>query len=125
MSLLLVIAGVVLVILLVWAILAAIHLVLAWVIVGIIAGALAGRVVQGRGLGCLMDLVFGMAGGLLGGLVIHFADPSLLSAGGLLGLVESVIVSFLGATVILGLVRLVTPKRHRVAGRKMRPLIPR
>ncbi|HXZ99962.1 MAG TPA: hypothetical protein VEK76_06390 [Candidatus Binatia bacterium] len=113
-----------LVILVVWGLLAVIGHLLTWVIVGLIAGALASRVVQGRGMGCLMDLVFGLAGALLGGLVIHYVAPSLLRAGGVLGLIQDIIVAFLGAVVVLGVARLVSPKRRLTGGRKRR-LLPR
>jgi len=43
---------------------------LSWLIVGLIAGALAGRVVEGRGLGCLGDIVVGIVGAVLGGLIV-------------------------------------------------------
>jgi hypothetical protein len=32
---------------------------LSWIVVGLIAGAIAGRIVQGRGLGCLADIIVG------------------------------------------------------------------
>jgi uncharacterized membrane protein YeaQ/YmgE (transglycosylase-associated protein family) len=123
MSILYAIGLAVVVILVIWAVLGAIAFVgsiLPWIIVGLISGALASRLVQGRGMGCLMDTVVGMAGALLAGLVIHFVDPSLIGAGGLLGLVQQVIVSFLGAVVVIGVVRLFSPRRGRVGGRGAR-----
>jgi uncharacterized membrane protein YeaQ/YmgE (transglycosylase-associated protein family) len=44
--------------------------VIAWIFVGLIAGAIAGRLAAGRGFGCLGDIVLGLVGALVGGLVI-------------------------------------------------------
>ena len=111
--------------LLFWGFVAAIAHLLPWLIVGVITGALAGRVVQGRGLGCFWDLVVGVTGSLIGGLVVRAFAPQLISAGGLLGLIENVIVAFLGAVVVLGLARLVIPGHRLRRGNRSRPLISR
>jgi len=105
--------------LLFWGFVAAIAHLLPWLIVGVITGALAGRVVQGRGL------VVGVTGSLIGGLVVRAFAPQLISAGGLLGLIENVIVAFLGAVVVLGLARLVIPGHRLRRGNRSRPLISR
>lgn len=36
-------------------------------IIGLLAGAIAGRIVEGRGFGCLGNIIVGIIGGLLGG----------------------------------------------------------
>jgi uncharacterized membrane protein YeaQ/YmgE (transglycosylase-associated protein family) len=73
-----------------------------WLLVGLIAGALAGRVVRGRGYGCLVDIVVGIAGAFIGGALlggfIH----------GAAGFWESLVVAFIGAVVLLGALRLLT-----------------
>jgi uncharacterized membrane protein YeaQ/YmgE (transglycosylase-associated protein family) len=96
-----------------------VHALLTWLVIGLIAGALAGRLVQGKGLGCLLDIVVGLAGAILGGLIVHQLDPSLLAAGGLAGFVEDVVVAFLGAVILLCVVSLFTrrPGRRRLGGR--------
>jgi len=81
---------------------------LSWLIVGLIAGALAGRVVEGRGLGCLGDIVVGIVGAVLGGLIV--GQLGILS--GRLRFWETVVVAFFGAVVFLALVRLVTRSRR-------------
>jgi len=103
----------------VWAGVVAVHHLLTWLIIGLIAGALAGRLVRGRGLGCLLDIAVGLAGAIIGGLIIHWLDPSLIAGGGLVGLVEDVVVAFLGAVILLCVVRLFTPRRgrRRISGR--------
>jgi uncharacterized membrane protein YeaQ/YmgE (transglycosylase-associated protein family) len=69
------------------------------VIVGLIAGWLAGKVMKGGGYGTLMDVVLGIAGGVIGGFVFGLLG---LSASGLTG---SIIVSFVGAVILIWLVR--------------------
>ena len=83
--------------------------VLAWLLVGLIAGALAGRVVEGRGLGCVGDIVVGVVGAVLGGLIV--GQLGLFS--GTAGFLETLVVAFFGAVVFLALVRLVTRSRRR------------
>jgi uncharacterized membrane protein YeaQ/YmgE (transglycosylase-associated protein family) len=77
--------------------------ILGWIIIGGIAGALAGRVVSGHGYGIVLDIVVGIIGGLLGGWVVS----GLLGIGGS-GIIFSFIVAFIGAVVLLFLLRLVT-----------------
>jgi uncharacterized membrane protein YeaQ/YmgE (transglycosylase-associated protein family) len=92
------------------------HHLLTWLLIGLISGALAGRLVRGSGLGCLMDIIVGLAGAVIGGLIVHQADPALLSGAGLLGLVEDVVVAFVGAVILLCAVLLVSPRKHRRVG---------
>ena len=79
--------------------------ILGWLLIGLIAGALAGRVVRGRGYGCLVDIVVGIAGAFIGGALlggfIH----------GQAGFWESLVVAFIGAVVLLGALRLVSGGR--------------
>ncbi len=76
---------------------------LAWLVVGLIAGAVAGRLVRGRGLGCLTDIVVGVVGAFLGGLVLSYFVQ------GRYGFFGSIIVAVLGATILLALIRLLAP----------------
>jgi uncharacterized membrane protein YeaQ/YmgE (transglycosylase-associated protein family) len=79
--------------------------VLSWLLVGLVAGAIAGRVVRGRGYGCLVDIVVGIAGAFIGGALlggfIH----------GVAGFWESLVVAVIGAIVLLAALRLVTGGR--------------
>ena len=74
-----------------------------WLVVGLIAGALAGRVVRGRGFGCLVDIVVGVAGAFIGGILVGYFVQ------GIAGFWESLVVAFIGAVVLLGALRLVSP----------------
>ncbi len=80
--------------------------VFSWLLIGLVAGALAGRVVRGRGYGCIVDIVVGITGGFLGGILLSFFIQ------GVAGFWESLIVAFIGAVVLLGLLRMVSGSRH-------------
>jgi uncharacterized membrane protein YeaQ/YmgE (transglycosylase-associated protein family) len=80
---------------------------LSWIIVGLIAGAVAARLVRGHGLGCLMDIVVGVIGAFIGGFVVSlFVAP-----GTSYGFLGSLLVAILGAVILLGVLRLLTPSR--------------
>lgn len=77
-----------------------------WIIIGAIAGMLAGRVMRGGGFGLLGDIVVGILGALLGGFLLGL----LITAD--IGIIWSFVVAFLGACLLLLLVRLVRGNRH-------------
>ena len=81
---------------------------LAWLIAGVIAGLLGSRVMgTSRQQGLLLDLVVGIAGALIGGFLFgEFAEA------GTTGLdIWSIFVAFIGAVVLLVLVRAVSGQR--------------
>ncbi len=74
---------------------------LAWLIVGAVAGWLASIAMHSR-LGLLGDIVVGIVGALIGGFLFN-----LIGAPGATGFnLWSILVAFIGAVVLLGLVRL-------------------
>lgn len=77
---------------------------LTWIIVGLIAGWLAGQVMKGGGYGILVDIILGILGGILGGWVFGLLG---LHAGGLIG---QIVVSFVGAVILVWITRLVKKK---------------
>jgi len=82
-----------------------------WIIVGLIAGAVARMIVPGEvGGGLLMDLVVGLVGAVLGGWIAN-AFFNTAGAGTGSGYIWSIIISILGAVVLLFLVRLFTGRR--------------
>jgi uncharacterized membrane protein YeaQ/YmgE (transglycosylase-associated protein family) len=83
--------------------------IIGWIIVGLIAGALAGRVVEGRGLGCLGDIIVGVIGAFLGALIVGQLG---IVHGGTLGFLETLLVAFVGAVILLALIRLVSGSRR-------------
>jgi uncharacterized membrane protein YeaQ/YmgE (transglycosylase-associated protein family) len=87
--------------------------ILSWIIVGLIAGWLAGKVMKGGGFGLIGDIVVGVIGGLLGGFLASFffnvGDP--MSGINL----PSILIAFIGAIVLLFLLRLSSGGRRRVS----------
>jgi len=83
---------------------------LAWIIVGGVAGWLASLVVDGGGFGVLGDIVVGIVGAILGGLVLSLLLPGSFSFTGFnLG---SLVVAFVGAVILLVLLRLIGAGRR-------------
>ena len=75
---------------------------LVWfLLIGLIAGWLAGVVMKGSGFGVLGDNLVGIIGAVVGGWLFSALGLSAYGTGGAL------IVSFIGAVVLLGLIRVV------------------
>jgi uncharacterized membrane protein YeaQ/YmgE (transglycosylase-associated protein family) len=74
------------------------------VIVGLIGGWLAGQVMKGGGYGVLVDIILGILGGIVGSWVFGLLG---LHAGGLIG---RIVVSFVGAVILVWITRLVKKK---------------
>jgi uncharacterized membrane protein YeaQ/YmgE (transglycosylase-associated protein family) len=86
------------------------HHIITWLVIGLIAGALAGRVVAGGGFGCLADTAVGLAGAVLGGLILSLLSPNRsVDTGGIIG---DIVVAFIGAALLLAVLRLIAPKRR-------------
>ncbi|PYM99010.1 MAG: GlsB/YeaQ/YmgE family stress response membrane protein [Candidatus Rokuibacteriota bacterium] len=81
------------------------HLVM-FIVIGLIAGSLAGRVMSGHGYGVLGDIILGGIGALLGGWMF----ATLRGIGGS-GFFISLVMAFVGASVLLWLIRLIAPLR--------------
>ena len=83
--------------------------ILAWIVVGLIAGFLASRVMKGRGSGLVGDLVLGVVGALLGGFL---ASVLLKIPDAVNGInVTSIIVAFIGAVIVIALLRAISGRR--------------
>jgi uncharacterized membrane protein YeaQ/YmgE (transglycosylase-associated protein family) len=79
--------------------------ILEWIIIGGIAGWLASLLMQGGGMGIAGDIVVGIIGGILGGLILGLLGLG----GGFSGFnLGSLITAFIGAVILLFLVRLFT-----------------
>jgi uncharacterized membrane protein YeaQ/YmgE (transglycosylase-associated protein family) len=81
--------------------------VLTWIIVGLIAGVLATYVLGGIGYGILGDILVGIVGAVIGGWL--FARLGLQSPFG--GLAGTIFVAFIGALVLLLILRALQPRR--------------
>jgi uncharacterized membrane protein YeaQ/YmgE (transglycosylase-associated protein family) len=74
-----------------------------WVIlVGLIAGWATGKIMKGSGYGALMDIVLGIAGGVIGGSVLHLFGFYTTGS-----FVSSILVATLGAVILVALIRAV------------------
>src|ERR1700761_1736314 len=81
--------------------------IIAWIILGLIAGFIGSKIVNKSGEGMLMDIVLGIVGAIVGGVIFSF-----FGASGVTGLnIYSLVVSIVGAVVVLWLY-------HAVAGRR-------
>jgi uncharacterized membrane protein YeaQ/YmgE (transglycosylase-associated protein family) len=79
--------------------------ILAWLVVGLIAGWLTGLVMRGGGYGIIRDVILGLIGAFIGGLIF-----SAFTAGEY-GFWGSVGVAFIGAVILVFIVRLIAPGR--------------
>jgi uncharacterized membrane protein YeaQ/YmgE (transglycosylase-associated protein family) len=78
-----------------------------WIIVGLVAGVLASLVVGGYGI--VVDIIIGIAGAFIGGYIFRAAGWS-APWGGLAG---TIFVAFIGAVVLLAVLRLFHSARYR------------
>ena len=73
-----------------------------WLLVGLIAGFLASVVMRGGGYGVVGDIVVGLVGALIGGFLAGLIG---LGSSGLLG---SIIIAFIGACILIAIMRAVS-----------------
>lgn len=84
--------------------------ILSWIILGLIAGWLAGQVMKGGGYGLIGDIVLGIVGAIVGG----FLTGLILGRDMVSGFnIESIIVAFIGAIVLIAISRAITGGRAR------------
>ncbi len=86
--------------------------ILAWIIVGLIAGWLAGLVMRGGGYGVVGDIIVGIVGALIGGFLASalFGIPNPVNGIN----IESIIAAFIGAVILIAILRAVAPARTGV-----------
>ncbi len=83
--------------------------VLGWIVVGFLAGALARAATGAKKRGCLGTIAVGILGGVIGGALFTAAGEKGITEGG----VWSVLVAFVGASVLLLLLELLGRGRRR------------
>ena len=84
--------------------------ILAWIVVGLIAGFLASQVMRGGGYGLIGDIIVGVVGALIGG---WLATTLLNMPNPVSGInVTSVIVAFVGAVILIAVLRLFSRGRR-------------
>jgi len=86
--------------------------ILLWVLVGLVAGFLASHIALGHGLGLFWNIIVGILGALFGGIVLagmlHF---SIAIAGH--PIISSIIMAFIGAGILLLILRLFGGRGYR------------
>jgi uncharacterized membrane protein YeaQ/YmgE (transglycosylase-associated protein family) len=73
-----------------------------WLVVGLIAGFLASLVMRGGGYGIVGDIIVGIVGAFIGGFLASLVG---IGAGGLIG---TIIIAFIGACILIAILRLVS-----------------
>jgi uncharacterized membrane protein YeaQ/YmgE (transglycosylase-associated protein family) len=81
------------------------HHLIAWLFIGLVAGALAGIVVRGGGLGFFRDIIVGLIGAVIGGLILHAVRGGSHSV---VKLWQEIVVAFVGAVILLLVVKAFT-----------------
>ena len=82
---------------------------LTWLIVGLVAGVLASLVMGGTGYGLIGDIIIGIVGAFVGGWLFRTLNVT-SPFGGLGGVI---FVAFIGAVVLLFVLRLIRGARYR------------
>ena len=71
-----------------------------FILIGICAGAIAGRLMQGSGYGCLVNMVVGIIGSVLGGWLLGMVGLDFT------GIIGSLVTATIGAIVFLWILSL-------------------
>ena len=79
-----------------------------WIILGLLAGFLATRVVRGPHYGIIGDLVIGLVGAFLGGLVADFLFPNTT-----FHFWGTLILAIIGAVILLAILRFIARQTGR------------
>ena len=84
--------------------------ILAWIVVGLIAGWLASQVMRGGGYGLIGDIIVGVVGAVIGGFL---ASTLLNMPNAVNGInVTSILVAFVGAVILIAILRAVSGRRR-------------
>ncbi len=84
--------------------------IIAWVVLGLIAGFIASKIVNKSGAGIILDIVLGVVGAFVGGIIFDFVGGSGVTGFNL----WSLFVAVVGAIVVLVIY-------HAIAGRRSSP----
>jgi uncharacterized membrane protein YeaQ/YmgE (transglycosylase-associated protein family) len=89
--------------------------ILSWIIVGLIAGWLASVVMRGGGYGLIGDIIVGIVGALIGG----FLAANLLNMPNAVNGINitSIFVAFVGAMILVAILRMVSGRRRSYVNR--------
>jgi uncharacterized membrane protein YeaQ/YmgE (transglycosylase-associated protein family) len=76
-----------------------------WIIIGLLAGWIAGAITRGRGFGCIVDIILGLVGAVIGGWIFTRLQ---IPAWGFWG---SLAAATVGAVVLVAIARLFSGSR--------------
>ena len=85
--------------------------ILVWALIGLVAGFLASRVMIGHGMGLLGDIVVGIVGAIAGGFLARSLGVTTATTSH--SIVAEVIIAFLGAVILLAILRVVGVGKRR------------
>ncbi len=86
--------------------------ILVWALVGLVSGFLASHIALGHGLGLFWDIIVGVVGALFGGIVLAgFLRFNIAVAGH--PIISAMIMAFIGAAILLLIVRLFSGRGYR------------
>jgi uncharacterized membrane protein YeaQ/YmgE (transglycosylase-associated protein family) len=78
--------------------------VIVWILVGLVAGALAGRVALGHDLGLFGDIIAGVLGAFLGGVLAQIFKINFSITGH--PIISEIVIAFVGAVILLFVLRI-------------------
>ena len=86
--------------------------ILGWLLLGLIAGFLASMVMRGGGFGIIGDIIVGIIGAFIGGFLFSVltGNPNPVNNFD----IGSIFVAFIGACILIAILRAVTGNRARV-----------
>jgi uncharacterized membrane protein YeaQ/YmgE (transglycosylase-associated protein family) len=84
-----------------------------WIVVGLVAGLIASRIMLGHGLGLLGDIAIGVVGAIVGNILAAYFGVQVAVAGH--PFISDILVAFVGAIILLGILRITSVGRRRSA----------
>jgi uncharacterized membrane protein YeaQ/YmgE (transglycosylase-associated protein family) len=85
--------------------------ILIWALVGLVAGFLASKVMTGHGKGVVMDIVVGVIGAIVGGFLARYLGVTTSAASH--SIFVEIIIAFVGAIILLAVLRVVGVGKRR------------
>ena len=84
---------------------------LIWALIGLVAGFLASKVMTGHGKGVVMDVVIGVIGAVAGGFLARYLGVT--SGVASHSIVIEIIIAFVGAIILLAILRMLGVGKRR------------
>jgi uncharacterized membrane protein YeaQ/YmgE (transglycosylase-associated protein family) len=78
-----------------------------WIIIGLLAGWIAGHITRGRGFGCIVDIILGLIGAVIGGWIFTRLGIATMAW----GFWESLAAATVGAVLLVAVARLLAGSR--------------